>query len=242
MAIEVKVYQSYKEMSEAVAKVFVGAIKSNPRIILGLATGSTVVGAYQALMDRCRNKEISFKDVTTFNLDEYVGLSPDHKQSFHYAMKKNLFSGIDINNKNTHVPEGNAKDLEQTCAEYEAMIQESGGIQLQLLGIGSNGHIGFNEPGSACDSRTHIVDLDNQTIKDNSRFFDNIDDVPKKAITMGIGTILEAKKIVLIASGLGKARAVAGALRGDSNCPACCLATHPDVTFYLDKDASSLIS
>lgn len=179
----------------------------------------------------------------TFNLDEYYGLDPDHPQSYRYFMNANLFSQIDIDLANTHVPDGLAKDIGKYCLEYEEEIEKYGGIDLQVLGIGSDGHIGFNEPGSSLGSRTRIKTLNEQTVADNSRFFKNIDEVPKYAITMGVGTIIDAKEIILLASGKNKSRVVAQAIEGPvtSQITASMLQVHPKVMVILDEDAASLL-
>ncbi|MGB7324217.1 MAG: glucosamine-6-phosphate deaminase [Rubripirellula sp.] len=189
--------------------IFATAIKANPKIVLGLATGGSPVGCYERLVKRSRSGEISFAQATSFNLDEYIGLAADHPQSFRHFMQSQLFDLIDIRPSNTYVPDGKCQDVAKHVADYEQQIAGTGGIEIQLLGIGTNGHIAFNEPGSAADSRTREVSLTRQTIESNSRFFESIDDVPKTAITMGIGTILESKRIVLIATGARKAKAIA---------------------------------
>jgi len=190
-----------------------------------------------------KEEDLSFKKVKTFNLDEYYGLDPDHPQSYRYFMNANLFSQIDIDLANTHVPDGLAKDIGKYCLEYEEEIEKYGGIDLQVLGIGSDGHIGFNEPGSSLGSRTRIKTLNEQTVADNSRFFKNIDEVPKYAITMGVGTIIDAKEIILLASGKNKSRVVAQAIEGPvtSQITASMLQVHPKVMVILDEDAASLL-
>ena len=189
------------------------------------------------------NKEqgLDFSSVASFNLDEYVGLSGEHSQSYRYFMNDNLFNHINIDKSKTHVPDGKAPDLAAGCAKYEADIRAAGGVDLQLLGIGSNGHIAFNEPGSAKDSRTREVDLTKGTISDNARFFEDISEVPKKAVTMGIGTILEAKKIVLIATGANKAEVVAKSIKDPESLdiPASFLQGHSDCIFVVDKEAAA---
>ncbi|RLI23840.1 glucosamine-6-phosphate deaminase, partial [Candidatus Bathyarchaeota archaeon] len=190
-----------------------------------------------------REEGLSFSRVTTFNLDEYVGLPPDHPQSYHYYMFHNLFDHVDVRRENVHIPDGMAENLDEECRRYEEAIKEAGGIDLQLLGIGRNGHIGFNEPGSPFDSRTRVVKLSEQTRKDNARFFNSIDEVPTHAITMGIGTIMEARRIILIASGEAKAEAIAKAVKGPKtvDVPASALQDHPDCLFIIDKEAASLL-
>ncbi|TWU58278.1 glucosamine-6-phosphate deaminase [Rubripirellula reticaptiva] len=229
------------DVAEYTADVFAAAIKSNPKIVLGLATGSSPIGCYQRLVERSRGGEFSFAQATSFNLDEYIGLDADHPQSFRHFMQSQLFDLIDIRPSNTFVPDGKCPDVAKHVANYELKITEAGGIEIQLLGIGTNGHIAFNEPGSAADSRTREVSLTRQTIESNSRFFPSIADVPTTAITMGIGTILEAKQIVLIATGAGKAKAVAEAIEGPMtiDCPASLLQSHPNVIFVVDQAAGS---
>lgn len=225
--------------SGKVAEIIAVAIRSQPRTVLGLATGSTPVGTYRQLVRMYREDGLDFSGVTSFNLDEYIGLGPDHPQSFRHFMQQHLFDHINI--AETHVPDGRAADIDRHSRDYEENIRIAGGIDLQILGIGSNGHIAFNEPGSAVDSPTRAVDLTPDTINANSRFFDSIDEVPRRAVTMGIGTILQAKRIVLIAIGKGKADAVKRAIEGDPDLshPASLLQQHHDVTFVLDQDAAS---
>lgn len=226
-----------------VADQFANLIKAKPNAVLGLATGGTPVKTYQQLVQWVQQGQLSFQDVQSFNLDEYVGLKGDHPQSYRSFMNENLFEHVDIDLSRTHVPDGTAADLTTQCQEYEAMIREAGGIDLQLLGIGHNGHIAFNEPGSAADSRTRLVDLTTETIQANARFFDTIDEVPKQAVTMGIGTIMESKSIVLLATGEGKAEAVERMIQGpvDVELPASILQQHPSLTVVTDPAAASQI-
>ena len=191
--MKVVITENYEEMSKKAAEVIKDIVKNKKDAVLGFATGTTPIGLYQELAKANKKGEISFKDVKTVNLDEYVGLPKEHNQSYDYFMKDNLFNHIDIKIENTNLPDGYAKDLDKECARYTALLN-SMPQDCQLLGIGSNGHIGFNEPGTAFDSTTHIVNLTENTIKANSRFFDSFDDVPKQALTMGISTILNAKK------------------------------------------------
>lgn len=228
-------------MSRSAADIFVECIENNPGATLGLATGSTPEGLYSCLVEDNENGRISFKDVTTFNLDEYCDLPADNEQSYRYFMNKNLFDRVDIDPDQTHLPSGVDADT-RTCILYEADIADKG-IDIQLLGIGHNGHIGFNEPCDEFPVVTHLVDLKESTIEANSRFFDSIDDVPKRAITMGIGTIMKAKKIVVVANGEGKAEIVKEAFFGPviPQVPASVLQLHPDVTVVLDQAAARLI-
>jgi len=222
-------------------EIMKGAIRGRPAPVLGLATGSTPLPLYAEMVRADKAGEFDFSTAITFNLDEYLGLAPDHEQSYRYFMDKNLFDQININRANTHVPDGLAEDPEAFCRSYEAMIDDVGGIHVQVLGIGSNGHIAFNEPGSSLASRTRVVDLTEQTIKDNSRFFEKKEDVPTQALSMGVGTILEAEEILLLASGANKADAVARALEGPVTCmcPASALQLHSEVTFIVTEDAAA---
>jgi len=241
MPIKVIITRDYDEMSRLAAKMIADAIKAKPNIVLGLATGGTPEGCYKELVRMHKEEGLDFSQVVTFNLDEYVGLPPDHPQSYHYYMDVHLFNHVNIKRENIHIPDGMAKDLEKHCQEYEEMIKKAGGIDLQLLGIGRNGHIGFNEPGSPFDSRTRVVELTETTRRDNARFFKSIDEVPTHAVTMGLATIMEAKKIILLASGENKADAIAKAVEGPKTTmvPASILQDHPDCTFIIDKEAAS---
>lgn len=240
----IEVCQDPQEASRRVAEIFADAIRANPKIVLGLATGGTPVGVYAELVRMYRDGALDFSQLTTFNLDEYVGLSPDHPQSYRHFMQQQLFDHVNVDPDKTHVPDGLASDIGQHALDYESQIRDAGGVDLQLLGIGDNGHIAFNEPGSAADSRTRQVDLTEETIRANSRFFDSIEEVPRHAITMGIGTILEAKRIVLMATGRKKSEAVNRAIQGpvDPMLPASQLQRAADVTFVLDAAAASGLS
>ncbi len=230
-------------VSDRVSRLIADALSENPSLVIGLATGGSPVGTYRRLVNLHRTQGLDFSQATTFNLDEYVGLAEDHPQSFRWYMQQNLFEHIEIDPVRTNFLDSMASDIAETASQYEQAITDAGGIDLQLLGIGSNGHIAFNEPSSPVDCRTREVRLSDQTIQSNSRFFDSIDDVPKSAITMGIGTILEARKIVLLATGENKAKAVAAAVNGtiSSDCPASLLRTHGDVIFVIDRAAASLL-
>lgn len=222
------------QIDEVVASLFIDTINKKPNCVLGLATGSSPVGIYKNLVKAYQEKKVSFKDVTTFNLDEYIGLEETHHQSYRYFMNDNLFNHIDIDKNKTHVPNGT--NYEYDVENYDKEIEANGGIDLQILGIGSNGHIAFNEPGTPFDSLTHVVDLKESTIKDNSRFFNSIDEVPKKSITMGLTSIIRAKKIVIIITGENKKEVLARLLTGkiSEDLPASILHNHPDVTIYAD--------
>ncbi|MDA7864832.1 glucosamine-6-phosphate deaminase [bacterium] len=211
-------------------------VRENPSAVLGLATGGTPVGVYRLLVERFQASELDFSDLTTFNLDEYVGVGPEHDQSYRYFMQQQLFDHVNVIPERTFVPNGLATDIEIHVDEYEEQIQQAGGIDLQLLGIGNNGHIAFNEPGSSIDSRTRQVDLTENTIEANSRFFKSAAEVPRHAITMGIGTILESRRIVLMATGESKAEVVQAAIEGsaDPTNPASLLQGHAGLTFVLD--------
>lgn len=241
MPIEFSIKKSYDKFSKRAAEIIADAIRNKPNLVLGLATGSTPIGCYRELVRMHRGEGLDFSRVVTFNLDEYIGLPPTHPQSYRYFMNENLFNHVNIKIENTHVPNGLSDDLQRTCKDFEEAIKSSGGIDLQLLGIGSNGHIAFNEPGSPFDSRTRVVKVSEQTIKDNAQFFKSIDEVPRQAISMGTGTIMEARKIILLASGAGKADAVAKSVNGPvtEEVPASILQTHPNCIFVIDETAAS---
>ena len=230
---------NYEEMSKEAAKLVAGLITLKPDCVLGLATGSTPVGMYENLAKLNKDGEIDFSRVTTYNLDEYYPISPENDQSYRYFMNVNLFDNINIDKKNTYVPNGETENPKEECENYEKLVSSLGGADIQILGIGQNGHIGFNEPDKCLDANTHVTDLTESTIQANSRFFDSIDDVPKKAITMGIATILKAKKIVLLASGKNKHAVVKELLDSciSTNNPATMLKVHPDVVLICDNEA-----
>ena len=232
------VVKDYEAMSRKGADIISALLTLKSDAVLGLATGSTPVGMYKELSRRNKAGEISFKDVTTVNLDEYYPLSPENNQSYRYFMNDNLFNHIDIDKEKTHVLNGLASDAERECDDYEMLIDSLGGIDLQVLGIGRNGHIGFNEPGDFLYPRTHKTSLTDSTIEANSRFFDSKDDVPRFSLTMGIGTILKAKRIIVLASGKDKKDAVQKMLSNtiDTQCPASLLSLHCDVTVIVTED------
>jgi len=239
--MRVIVVKSPKEMGKEAAVIIADGMGSKAHYVLGLATGSTPIPLYKALIGLHKEEDLDFSTTLSFNLDEYIGLPATHDQSYRCFMDAELFDHVNINKKNTHVPDGMTPDIEIHCMTYEAMIEDVGGLDCQVLGIGGNGHIGFNEPGSSLASRTRAVDLTEETIRDNARFFESLDDVPKRAITMGIGTILESEKILMLATGANKARAVAAALEGPVTVkvPASALQLHPDVTYIITEDAAA---
>lgn len=230
--------ESYEELSRRAAGIIASQVISKPESVLGLATGSSPLGTYECLAKACENKDVDFSKVTSVNLDEYIGLTGDNDQSYRYFMDTNLFSKINIRKEYTFVPNGVAEDIEKEGREYDERIEKLGGIDIQLLGIGYDGHIGFNEPDEVFTKETHIVELDPSTIEANARFFDSIDDVPKKAITMGMGAIMNAKKVLLIANGKGKEEIVKKAFFGPitPKVPASILQLHPDVTVIYSKN------
>ena len=231
----------FDELSRMAAESVAGLIKVKPDAVLGLATGSTPLGLYRELIRMHKEEGLDFSRVVTFNLDEYVGLTQDDPQSYFHFMHENLFDHLNIPPQNIHVPSGTTNNFDGFCSWYEERIAEYGGVDLQVLGIGSDGHIGFNEPSSSLGSRTRIKTLAKQTIDDNARFFENPEDVPIYAITMGVGTILEAKRIILLAGGASKAGAIADAIEGPvtSMNTASALQLHRDVTYYLDRAAAT---
>lgn len=240
--MKIIVTKDYEEMSSRAFELMKKVVVGNPRAVLGLATGSTPLGLYKKMVEDHREGGTSYKGVRTVNLDEYAGLDITSDQSYVYFMRKNLFEHLDIPLENTNIENGKAADAESECARYNALLSE---LQqdVQLLGIGSNGHIAFNEPGTPFGSETHIVELTESTIKDNSRLFENEDEVPRKAYTMGLKNIMRAKKILILANGANKAKAVYGLVKGEvtENVPASILQLHPDCTLVCDEAAASLI-
>jgi len=231
-----------EELSRLIAEEFITQINKKPNSVLGLATGTSPLGVYANLVKANKEGRVNFKDVATFNLDEYIGLEGTHNQSYRYFMNTNLFDLININKERTHVLKGTG-DYLAYAKQYDASIAACGGIDLQILGIGSDGHIAFNEPGTSFDSLTHVAELAESTIVDNSRLFNDISEVPTKAVTMGLKSIMNAKKIVLIATGKNKAKAIANLLNGNktTDWPCTVLIDHPDCTIYCDEDAYSLV-
>lgn len=241
--MKIIITKNYDEMSRKAANIIASQITLKEDSILGLATGSTPIKIYEYLIERFQSGEISFEKVKSFNLDEYVGLGINSEQSYRYFMEEKLFSKIDINKDNVRIPNGLVGDIEKECVNYESEIKDAGGIDLQLLGIGRNGHIGFNEPNVKFETTTRKVKLDDDTIEANSRFFDSINDVPTEAISMGIKTIMMSKKILLVASGKNKAEVIRDLVQGAITpaLPASILQLHRDVTIVVDKEAGKLI-
>lgn len=235
------VAKDYDVLSKKAADIVASQLILKPKSVLGLATGGTPVGMYRELVKMFREGKFSFKDVTTFNLDEYYGLDRDNPQSYYYYMMENLFKHVDIDLNNINIPNGRTENIEKECMEYEEKIEKAGGIDLQVLGIGKNGHIGFNEPDVKFEAKTHLVRLDEDTIRANSRFFNSIEEVPTKAISMGIKTIMHSRKIIMLASGTEKAGIIEKMVNGPitPDVPASILQLHPDVTLILDVDAAS---
>ena len=238
--MKVIIVKNYDEVSEKAFEVMKEYLK--PGKVLGLATGSSPIGLYKKMIEY--NKQVSYKDITTFNLDEYVNLPLEHPESYYSFMHTNLFDHVDIKEENIHIPSGLGDNIEEKCKEYDKDIEKAGGVDVQLLGLGADGHIGFNEPGTPFDSGTHVTGLADQTIKDNARFFDNdTNKVPTSAATQGIGTIMKAKNILLIANGKNKAQAVKDMIEGpiDVKCPASILQKHNSVVVVVDEEAASLL-
>ncbi len=235
--MEVLVLPTYQEMSKAAAAAVADVLNAKPNAVLGMATGSTPLGLYQELVAMHRRGELDFSQVTTFNLDEYVGLPTTNPQSYHYFMHENFFKHVNIAPENIYIPSGTTSNYKAFCAWYEQRIIECGGIDVQILGIGSDGHIAFNEPGSSLSSRTRLKTLARPTIEDNARFFSRPEDVPIYAITMGVGTILEARTLLLLANGANKADAVEKMVEGPvtSMITASALQLHPSVKVFLDE-------
>ncbi len=241
--MRVLITDSYDQMGLEAAKIVAGQIYLKPNSVLGLATGSTPLSMYERLVAVHRTVGLDFSEVITFNLDEYIGMGPDNPQSYHYFMQENFFKHINIKPENVYIPNGMAQDVIAEGERYEQLIAAKGGIDLQVLGIGQNAHIGFNEPDVKFAATTHKVELDEETILANSRFFNNVDEVPRYAISMGIKTIMMAEHVILLANGRNKARAVYKAVCGDvtPEAPASILQLHRDVVVILDKEAAELL-
>ena len=239
--MQVYVAENYTDMSRKAANILSAQVILKPDTVMGLATGSSPVGTYQQLIEWYKKGDLDFAQVRTVNLDEYAGLAPEHSQSYRRFMQENFFDHINIPRENTHVPNGLAPDLEAECRRYNQVIQSLGGIDIQLLGMGHNGHIGFNEPGQAFELETHVVDLTDNTIEANARFFASRDEVPRQAITMGIKSIMQAQRIVMVVSGADKADIVRAAFAGPvvPQVPASILQMHPNFILVGDKAALS---
>lgn len=234
--------KTHEESSKKASVQILRQVIEKNNAVLGFATGSSPVVIYENLIKFYKENIVSFKDVTAFNLDEYIGIEKSHQNSYYYFMRDNLFKHIDIKEENCHIENGLASDMNKECELYESLIEEKGGIDLQILGIGANGHIGFNEPSDKISPMTHVVELTQSTIDANSKYFSDIK-MPTKAVTMGIATIMKSKKIILIASGEAKSRAIFDTVRGDitPEVPSSILRLHPDVTIYVDEEASKLL-
>lgn len=240
--MEMIIFDTQQELDAYAAELIINIVNGKPSTVLGLATGSTPIGIYDKIVESYNEKKVSFKEVTTFNLDEYVGLKPENDQSYAYYMNKHLFSHIDIPANQTHLPNGMAQDIEEESARYDAML-DAQPVDIQLLGLGHNGHIGFNEPDVNLPYGTHAVKLKAETLEANARFFASMDEVPKYAITMGVGSILKANTIVLAVRGADKAKIVKEALTGPitTSVPASLLQTHARVIVLLDREAGRML-
>lgn len=235
-------FSSIEELTSTASALLIEAVRYNPKTVLGLSTGNSPIGVYEKLIQDYIKNGTSYKLVTTFNLDEYAGLDPSSEQSYRYFMDKHLFDHLDIDKSNTHVPSG-LGDLEDNCQMYDEKVKNAGGIAIQLIGIGTNGHIAFNEPGTTFESTTHIAELSKETIAANSKYFRSDKDIPKRAITMGIQSIMEAEQVILVAFGKNKAKAISRMVNGPitTELPASILQKHPNVTVLLDGDAAALL-
>lgn len=242
--MKIIVEENYEKMSNRAALLLASQIHLKENSKLGLATGGTPMGMYNKLIEMYNEDEVDFSQVMTFNLDEYCGLSKENPNSYHYYMFDNFFNHINIKKENVNIPDGMAEDYNKECREYEALIENAGGIDLQVLGIGANGHIGFNEPAEKLNVMTNVVNLSKETIQANSRYFENEEKVPKQAISMGMATILKSKRILLLASGKNKVEAIKATVSGkiSTGVPASLLQTHPEITLIIDKEAAALIS
>ncbi len=236
--------EHYDQLSNKAAMIIAGQVSFKKNSVIGLATGSSPIGVYKSLVHLYKNDYIDFSEVSTLNLDEYLGIDPMDEQSYASFMRKNLFQNFNICTSNTHIPQSNPADVDAECIRYEQLIKHLGRIDLQLLGIGQNGHIGFNEPAAHFERETHVVELDQRTLQSNARYFESIDLMPKQAITVGIGTIMKARKIVLLASGHEKSEILDEAFFGPVTpaVPASILQFHPDVTVVADQAAMQVIS
>ncbi|MDO9534825.1 MAG: glucosamine-6-phosphate deaminase [Bacillota bacterium] len=241
--MKIYIVEDYQQLSAKAASIVASQVILKNNAVLGLATGSTPEGMYSQLAQMNREGKVDFSEVVTFNLDEYLGLSPDHPQSYHYFMHHHFFNHVNVSPRNIHIPLGQAKNIAEFCLEYEQKITEAGGIDLQVLGIGANGHIGFNEPHTYLKLQTHAIDLTEETIEANSRFFFSPEEVPRQAVTMGMGSIMKAQRILLLASGKNKAPVIKETVSGKitTELPASFLQLHRDCTLILDKEAAALL-
>ncbi|MBM7555950.1 glucosamine-6-phosphate deaminase [Halanaerobacter jeridensis] len=241
--MEIEVLDNYKKLSLKAATMVSSQITSNPNSVLGLATGETPLGMYEELISMYEDDLVDFGDIITFNLDEYLDLDPHHEQSYHYYMYNNFFNQVNIKEKNIHIPQGKKENCKKICSKYDKEISRAGGIDLQILGIGTNGHIGFNEPDHKLHVDTHVVELAEDTIEANSRFFSSKDEVPRQAISMGMSSIMKANKILLLASGEKKAEAIKKSINGEitTRHPASLLQLHTNVTILADQAAAKFI-
>lgn len=241
--MKIEIFSQEEQLDRRAAELIADIVQTEEQPVLGLATGGTPVGTYKELIKLYEQQAFTFKHTRTANLDEYVGLPKDHSQSYYYYMNQHLFSHIDLPADQAYIPDGNASDLQAECRRYDEILASLGRIDLQILGIGHNGHIGFNEPADSLHAGTHCVELSQETIEANARFFSTADEVPKQAITVGIGPIMKAKKILLLAKGEGKADILHQALKGPitTKCPASLLQTHPELYVLADEAAGRRI-
>jgi len=241
--MKVVIVKNYHEISVRATQLVTKQITKKKNTVLGLATGQTPVGMYRELVKKFQKGELDFSEVVTFNLDEYYGLSPKNPQSYYFFMWNNFFQYINIKKESVHLLKGVTENIDEECRQYEHLIQKKGGIGLQILGVGDNGHIGFNEPAIGLNSKTHLVSLSEDTIQANSQYFSDIKEVPRQALTMGIGTIMKAQKIILLASGRKKAHVIEKTINGPVNTevPATVLQLHNDVIILIDKEAACKI-
>lgn len=241
--MDIKIFDNPSQIGSAAAEIIINKIKENDSAILGLATGSSPIPTYKCMIEAYNAGEVSFKNVKSFNLDEYCGIPASDPNSYYTFMHENLFNSIDIKEENVRVPEGNPENVEEFCKSYDADIKAAGGVDIQVLGIGRNGHIGFNEPADEFTKGTYKVQLTQSTIDANKRFFEKIEDVPTEAITMGVESILDAKEIILIATGTDKAQAIRDMIKGEVSpaCPASILQNHSNIHVFIDNDAASLL-
>ncbi len=241
--MDIKIFENSNQIGNAAAELIINKINSKSNTILGLATGASPVPTYKKLIEEFKNGNVSFKDVKTFNLDEYCGIPATDPNSYYTFMHENLFNHVDIKEENVSVPCGNPENAEEYCVSYDASIDAAGGVDLQVLGIGRNGHIGFNEPADEFTAGTYKVKLTQSTIDANKIYFENEEDVPRFAITMGVESIIKAKEIILIAEGKAKAQAIHDMIKGEisPSCPASILQKHNNVHIFIDKEAASLL-